>query len=506
MQNLLKLAFIHPRLKQGDLAQNHAKLMRLNSLAARQGADILINTELSLSGYSFQHRGEMAACAVTRSSYEISSFADLARENQVWICLGYAEQDDKSGFFYNSALLIDSNGNPAATRRKATAEPRWACPGRAAQADACDTPWGRLGLLICSETYFGLLPRVQALKGVDLLLVPANWPAGGLDPKELWRARSLENGFALAACNRSGKEPGIDFSSAVSCLMDHAGNETVLQKVEDEIFLAELPLVKGCLANDRPGKLAGRKPQDYHSLYAYLRQAQENLATYYDLPEPGKLTIHCLTGADDGFLEELPGKVRSAPKGECDLFLLPCLDKSASKNALKLLTNLASKHRVAFLAGLKPTNGSATLLFIDENGNPRLEATDGAKAFHLFDWGPARLGLGLTKDLAHPEAAAAMAKLGCDLALACGAEDRPGAKEILAIKSLERLAVAATLPGSGLICLPPEGHSRWQEITAGPGETCSLELDTTPLRKKFFMDRVDYECLFSASGTDGKSR
>ena len=135
----------------------------------------------------------MAPCAVTQSSPEVASFSKLAREQRVWICLGYAEEDPADGVFYNSALLLDSDGKPSARRRKVTAEPRWSCPGQPAQDDVCDTPWGRLGLLICSETYYGLLPRIQALKGVDLLLVPANWPRGGLDPKELWRARSMEN-------------------------------------------------------------------------------------------------------------------------------------------------------------------------------------------------------------------------------------------------------------------------------------------------------------------------
>ena len=502
MQKSLKLAFIHPRLKQGDLVHNLAKLLRLNRTAARSGADILINPELCLSGYSFQGRDEIAPFSVGQSSPEISSFAELARKHGAWVCLGYAENDPSTGVFYNSALLLNSEGEPAAVRRKVTAEPRWACPGPPAQHDVCDTPWGRFGLSICSETYFGLLPRIQALKGVDLLLVPANWPAEGLDPRELWRARSLENGFALAACNRSGRESGIDFGNAPSCLLDHEGREITLWQVEDEIFLAELPLEKGCLGNLGAERLTGRKPRDYHSLYAYLRQAQEDMGTYYDLPEPGELSVHCLPGDGEGFLDGVSSKVRAAPKSGRDIFLLPGLDKS--ENAPELLSRLARKHKKAFMAGLKNPDGSSALIFVDENGKLRPEVQDSTRAFHLLNWGPARLGLARARDLAHPEAAAALAKLGCDLVLASGVEDWPGAGEILAIKSLERLAVAVALPGIGLICLPPEGHQRWREITAGAGGLCSRELHTGYLRKKFFMDLVDYECLFQGCQADGK--
>ena len=158
------------------------------------------------------------------------------------------------------------------------------------------------------------------------------------------------------------------------------------------------------------------------------------------------------------------------------------------------------------MAGLKKTGSGPALLFIDEKGKPRPEAAKGAKAFCLLDWGPARLGLTLVEDLAHPEAAAAMAKLGCDLALACGGDEWPGAGEVLAAKSLERLAVAAALPMLGIACLPPEGHERWVEATAGPGEMCSLDLDTRPLRKKFFMDRIDYHSLFSLNGEGRKTK
>ena len=199
-------------------------------------------------------------------------------------------------------------------------------------------------MLICSESYFSLLPRVQALKGVDLLLVPANWPANGLDPREVWRARTLENGFALAACNRSGKESGIDFSNAPSCLLDHQGREIPLEQIDDEIWFARLPLRNGLLQNQRAQRLKGRKPGDYHPLYAYLRQAQENMGGYYDLPGPGKLRVHCLPSDGNGLAENLPGTIQAAQKAGRDIFLLPCLPEAAGETAPELLSPPGKKN------------------------------------------------------------------------------------------------------------------------------------------------------------------
>jgi predicted amidohydrolase len=54
------------------------------------------------------------------------------------------------------------------------------------------------------------MPRITALRGADLLLIPANWPPSGLDPVELWRARAIENGFFVAGCNRTGIDLKMD--------------------------------------------------------------------------------------------------------------------------------------------------------------------------------------------------------------------------------------------------------------------------------------------------------
>ena len=75
-----------------------------------------------------------------------------------------------------------------------------------------------MGILVCSYTYYGLFARSMALKGVDFLWVPANWPPVGIDALEVWNARVLENGFFLAACNRTGKDRVMDCRGAVSCV------------------------------------------------------------------------------------------------------------------------------------------------------------------------------------------------------------------------------------------------------------------------------------------------
>ena len=96
-KSYLKIALIQASLAHGELEANLAKLLKLNRLAAHRGAQIVLNTEMGLSGYSFPNRAETALCALFRASRAIKSFAGLARESGVWLCLGFAEKEPQTG-------------------------------------------------------------------------------------------------------------------------------------------------------------------------------------------------------------------------------------------------------------------------------------------------------------------------------------------------------------------------------------------------------------------------
>ena len=489
----LKIALIQASLAHGDLKANVAKLLKLNRLAARHGAQIILNTEMGLSGYAFPNRDKTALCALPRTSRPIKSFASLARETGVWLCLGFAEKEPGTGILYNSVVMFNPQGRQAAMRRKVTAEPRWACPGPAAQRDTCETPWGRIGLLICSETYFGMLPRVHALKGVDLLLCPVNWPMGELDPVEVWRARAWENGIYLAACNRAGQDNTLSFDNAPCCLFDPQGDEAPLVEVEPEILMAELPLNSGKLRVEREERLAGRQPDKYYPAYAAFRQAQADMGTYYDLPRPGRLQVHCFPQAGGYSLEQINQALEQNKKRGRNLFVLPAISSQiASKEQLQ---EISRRQKAAIFTSQAGPDGGLELVFSDPKSG--LHACPSSALHYVADWGPARLGMALVEDLSHPELALTLAKLGCDLALGTGDNLWQGPTEGLAIKCLEKTGLACALPNLGLICLVPEGHSRWQEAVAADDGYCGMTVDTKKLRTKFFQDLVDYQSLYS---------
>ncbi|MGQ9920158.1 MAG: carbon-nitrogen hydrolase family protein, partial [Desulfobacca sp.] len=468
----LPLAIIHLAVAYKEPAANRERLLALNDAAAAAGAKILLNPELALSGFSFQSREDIRPVTETLYGETVTAFRELARRRQVYICLGLAERQADTDIFYNSAVVLGPQGEVVCHYRKVNAEIRWGCPGPAEQENTFATPWGRMGVLICSDTFYGLMPRVAALRGVRLLLVPANWPPLGLDPREIWRARAVENGFYLAAGNRSGQDRLISVQDAPSCLFDPQGQVLLEKAVPDsQIFRVDLPLVQGQLqASGPPSFLGPRQVGHYGNIYLDLRLI-DDLTSHYELPPPGKLEIVCLAGeaAKSRLLEEgLAQDWRVSGEKTATLVVLP---QDGAQGTLA--PELARRWQVAVLGAQA---GEAGVIWATPVGVQKWPMPVGGAPV-ILDWGPARLAVGTAAALGHPEMAVHLAKSGCDLAVISTTQLTEVHYLVLSVKCLERLALAVAAADRAGICLPPQGHQRWaEEKVSGPG-ICRLVLD-----------------------------
>jgi predicted amidohydrolase len=119
--------------------------------------------------------------------------AALAKKYGLMISIGVDETDGDR--LYDSAILVDRNGRLLWKHRKLTVLPELMDPpyaqGTIDGIGAVETEWGRVGMLICADTFGDdYAERIRTLSP-DLVLIPYGWAA----EMDKWpgHAKSLES-------------------------------------------------------------------------------------------------------------------------------------------------------------------------------------------------------------------------------------------------------------------------------------------------------------------------
>lgn len=496
----LKLALIHLNVQYQKPEENRKALLALITQSAQQGAQMIIAPEMSVSGYSFDNRESIEPFVEEINGPTLKAVCELTKTYSIYACIGLALLDRQNGIYTNSVVAIDPNGNVVCRYDKINAESRWACPGDPKKDNTFETPWGRMGLLICSDTYNGLMPRVTALRGADMLIVPANWPPMGLNPVELWRTRAIENGLYLAACNRTGVDRTMDCKQAATCVCTPEGKLLRNESSEgSQLLMVNLPLTPhGRLESDaRRLRLADRRRHYYHDCYLNLR-AIGDLTRFLNLPKPGVLNLNCIVPhPNDHPIDALLNRLMDHDRREHTLYLLPVFEYSDS--ALDRIARIIHQKNIGVIT--RGTDGTTAHRCTFQTGKmtrhwhlPHWPFSNGMRIPQI-DFGPARLHIVPFGSLMHPEMAVASAKQGCDLLVSSEERLTPRHCLMAGARTIEKVCVAVCAVNEAGIWISPKGHSRWEEHITGPGGENSYTLDTRWTREKKFQDRIDFEVL-----------
>jgi predicted amidohydrolase len=109
-----------------------------------------------------------------------------------------------------------------------------------------DTRLGRIGVVICYDIRFPELIRYYFYEGVEVLLVPAQWPeARAAHWRSLVTARAIENEMYVIGTNRTGVEGSLKSDESMlfpgdSRIVDPMGAVLVSGSGEDGPLLAEI--------------------------------------------------------------------------------------------------------------------------------------------------------------------------------------------------------------------------------------------------------------------------
>ena len=160
----------------GDLEGNLHRIETALGLASEAGADIACFPETAFLGWVNPDAHRRAHPIPGAWSAHI---VDAAAQHDIMMAVGLAEKDGDR--LYDSAILVDRDGELLLKHRKINTlthllDPPYA-RGSENDISVAMTTFGKIGLLICADTFVeGLLSRMAALEP-DLLLVPYGWAA-----------------------------------------------------------------------------------------------------------------------------------------------------------------------------------------------------------------------------------------------------------------------------------------------------------------------------------------
>jgi predicted amidohydrolase len=229
----LRISLLHLALRPGALERNKELVGQGVCRAADLGSEWIVTPELCISGYQFVEKIGTDWIEPHPDS-ATNFFCALAKLYRVVIFLGHLERD-RLGRIYNSAFMIDSNGEIVGHHRKISiAAESWSSAGSTIDP----VQWHNLtiGMLICADAYPPNIAAALCAKGAQLLVSPAAWGPGLHGPEGEWESRTVETGLPLIVCNRTGRETSLDFSRAESLVIKE-GQRLLSHKSRDSVVL-----------------------------------------------------------------------------------------------------------------------------------------------------------------------------------------------------------------------------------------------------------------------------
>ncbi|MBT5710851.1 carbon-nitrogen hydrolase family protein [Candidatus Poribacteria bacterium] len=233
---MTRVASVQMDVHIGENAKNTARVLEKLSVAAGEGAEVVVFPECATSGYCFDSVDAAMPYAETDDGPFVEAFADGCARAGVTGIAGFLERGH--GAIHNSAALATPDGRTRVYRKThlpTLGIDRYVEPGPS--IPVYDTPVGKVGILICYDVRFPEAARALGLQGADIIAVPTNWPIGAeSSPDFITRARAWESRVFVVAANRVGVERGRVFIGR-SQVVAPSGSVVVEASGTDEAIL-----------------------------------------------------------------------------------------------------------------------------------------------------------------------------------------------------------------------------------------------------------------------------
>jgi len=283
----MKIASV--QMKAPELTDFEGTFDRIQELLDRSlepGVDLVVFPECAWPAYFIDPAEKrLLEKALSLNDRLIEHIRREAKKHSSFVAFGLVEE--KGGTLGNNALLVDPSGGIALRVSKMNL---WHFdrdlyePGRS--FDLVDSPFGRIGLLICADARLPEIARVLSVMGADLIIDPANLTGYSFSPENLSNpqldfmlpARSFENGVWWVLSNKCGIESGtVPYVGGSRVISPEGVSVASASPDREEILFVDI---------DLPGKGPKPRPERIPEMYGVLGEATEDLPVAGIISEP----------------------------------------------------------------------------------------------------------------------------------------------------------------------------------------------------------------------------
>jgi len=269
---MLRIAGIQLECKR-DKTYNLRRALKLLRFAASKKVKIVCLPQLfNTHWFPAEINPDFFGLAEGEDGPAITALRDMARKEEMVLIAPIFEKDPE-GRFFNTAFVIDADGEIAGRYRKVHVPqfPLWEERSYFETGDlgfpVFETRYARLGVLICWDNLFPEAARILGLEGAEILFAPT---ANAFLSHERWRtmiaSHAITNGYYAFRVNRVGGEKKQTFYGMSFCVTPTGRLLGEESGRTEGLIIAEIDLKEVASARNQWPVLRERRPAFYQRL------------------------------------------------------------------------------------------------------------------------------------------------------------------------------------------------------------------------------------------------
>ncbi len=250
----IQIGLLQIETRLGDVQGNTEKILDFLRKAEEAGVDLAVTPELATLGFG---SGDIYLDKVAQNLEALDRIREATEDLRAWVVVGFVEKNPL-GFFHNAAALI-GQGRIHGIYRKVQLvnyrlfdEKRYFSPGY--QLPVFETPFARLGILICEDLWFPEPARAMTFRGAELLVVLSASPYS-LHKVEIWedylRVRVYDNLLPAVFVNQAGVQDGVTYWGGSMAFSARGELVYRAKLLEEELAVVTLDLEESYLLRRR---------------------------------------------------------------------------------------------------------------------------------------------------------------------------------------------------------------------------------------------------------------